>query len=278
MASVSSSVIGGMGSGAINVSEIVTSIMETRRAPVRRIEAEIEKRNVSISALGIFRSKVEGLQQAVGKLERSSSYVSSGDESARSATVRSAIEVFVSAYNGLVSHYRSEALRVTGAETQGSLVGNFAVSRFMTELRSLYSSGIKFTESSSSFSLIGIDLEIDGSLSVNENKLSQALDDGLADKFALGAKFGYQTDSRNLGVFLKNSVFVGGYFSTEIELQGNSILSLRSRKADVEASLELIKDRLMRQYAKLDAQLLQLQNTNSSMGSMFSSLISKSSK
>jgi flagellar hook-associated protein 2 len=186
---------------------------------------------------------------------------------------RNTLQEFVTAYNDLVSFYKTEAQRIAGAQTQGSLVGNSSVSQFMSQLRTLYSSGIRLaTGATSSFTLFGIDLARDGTLSVNEGRFTQALADGLADKLAAGVQFGYQSASQNLGSFLNRAASVGGYFFSEIQAQSSQIRTLETRKASVESTLNQVRDRLTRQYAALDSQLLQLQNVSNSLTSLFTNL------
>ena len=53
----------------LNVTEIVTSLMEAERAPVTKIESQIEKKTLIISTLGEFKSKVGALESASKKIQ-----------------------------------------------------------------------------------------------------------------------------------------------------------------------------------------------------------------
>jgi flagellar hook-associated protein 2 len=89
MASTTSSV-----SSSINVGQIVSGLMDVARAPVRKIETQIEKKDVVVSALGTLKSKVSTLEVASRKIQDAWLFaarnVSSTNASAVSATATSA--------------------------------------------------------------------------------------------------------------------------------------------------------------------------------------------
>ena len=56
-------------STGINVPEIVTGLMEVERAPVKKLEAQIDQKTLVISTLGVFKSKVAALESAAKAIQ-----------------------------------------------------------------------------------------------------------------------------------------------------------------------------------------------------------------
>lgn len=56
-------------STGINVPEIVTGLMEVERAPVTKLEAQIDQKTLVISTLGVFKSKVAALESAAKAIQ-----------------------------------------------------------------------------------------------------------------------------------------------------------------------------------------------------------------
>ncbi|MBU3724019.1 MAG: hypothetical protein FGM18_00730 [Burkholderiaceae bacterium] len=56
-------------STGINVPEIVTGLMDVERAPVKKLEAQIDQKTLVISTLGVFKSKVAALESAAKAIQ-----------------------------------------------------------------------------------------------------------------------------------------------------------------------------------------------------------------
>ncbi len=102
--------------------------------------------------------------------------------------VAGALEEFTKAYNDVMSFIESQFSYNEATETSGPLAGDFTLRRVQSQLRAIVSSGYSFEQSpgnpfaptaggsvGGSISNIGIELEAGGRLSVNREKLDEAL-------------------------------------------------------------------------------------------------------
>jgi flagellar capping protein FliD len=80
-------------STGINVPEIVTGLMDVERAPVTKLEAQIDQKTLVISTLGVFKSKVAALESAAKAIQ------TPGVFSLRSANSSDATKVSATATN-----------------------------------------------------------------------------------------------------------------------------------------------------------------------------------
>jgi len=80
-------------STGINVPEIVSGLMEVERAPVTKLEAQIDQKTLVISTLGVFKSKVAALESAAKAIQ------TPGVFSLRSANSSDATKVSATATN-----------------------------------------------------------------------------------------------------------------------------------------------------------------------------------
>lgn len=76
---------------AFNVSEVVETLLVSKRGPLNRIESDIQKSNLAISAMGVFRSKLSAFEDAALALQDASAFrsLSSSDTTVATATAGS---------------------------------------------------------------------------------------------------------------------------------------------------------------------------------------------
>jgi flagellar hook-associated protein 2 len=76
---------------AFNVSEVVETLLVSKRGPLNRIESDIQKSNLAISAMGVFRSKLSAFKDAALALQDASAFrsLSSSDTTVATATAGS---------------------------------------------------------------------------------------------------------------------------------------------------------------------------------------------
>jgi flagellar hook-associated protein 2 len=184
-----------------------------------------------------------------------------------------AVTDFVTAYNDLISFYKTETVASTNADERGVLNGDSNIRSFMDRLRGLYTQGIRLADGSNiSFTSIGIEFQRDGTLFLDTGELNTAVSNGLQDKLAAGVTLGYESSTNNFTSFLTASLRTTGLISTHIKDVETQQTQLEDRITDWEDKLARIEERYYRQYAALDALLFRLQTTSNALASAIESL------
>ncbi|MRD56143.1 flagellar filament capping protein FliD [Betaproteobacteria bacterium LSUCC0115] len=185
-----------------------------------------------------------------------------------------AVTDFVTAYNDLISFYKTETVASTDPNSRGVLNGDSNVRSFMDRLRGLYSQGIRLADGSNiSFGSIGVEFQRDGTLYLDTGALNTAVSNGLQDKLAAGVTLGYESSTSNFTSFLTASLRTTGLISTHLSDVEAQQAQLEERISDWEDKLSRIQDRYYRQYAALDALLFRLQTTSNALASAIDSLV-----
>lgn len=257
----------------IDVASIVTSLVESKKGPLNRVESEISRRNLSISAMGVFKSKVSTFQSATKALEDSGRY-SLLTGSARDDAVKAAFEEYVSSYNDLLSFYRTVSRPRSGSteiEYQGALLNDWVSRSVMDSIGNYHRTGVRASVSDTfSFFSAGVSLESDGKLSIDYTKLNSALStNSLANKFAVGVKIGSTDGLMGLTSYLATTLSASGSIETSVYNASTQVSSLENRKSELESQLETMRQSYTRQYAALDAQLAKMQSISTSFNSFF---------
>jgi flagellar capping protein FliD len=196
--------------------------------------------------------------------------VASGAEDLSAA----AIEDFVTAYNDLLSFYKTESISSQDPAARGVLNGDSTLRTFMERVRSLYARGIRLADGSSiSFSSIGVEVQRDGSIYLDKGKLNTAVSNGLQEKFAAGVKVGYESSTSNLTSFITASLRTTGLITSHLTDVETQQTRLEDRVEEWEDKLARIEQRYYRQYAALDALLFRLQTTSNALTSAIESLV-----
>jgi len=196
--------------------------------------------------------------------------VASGAEDLSAA----AIEDFVTAYNDLLSFYKTESILSQDPAARGVLNGDSTLRTFMERVRCLYARGIRLADGSSiSFSSIGVEVQRDGSIYLDKGKLNTAVSNGLQEKFAAGVKVGYESSTSSLTSFITASLRTTGLITSHLTDVETQQTRLEDRVSDWEDKLARIEQRYYRQYAALDALLFRLQTTSNALTSAIESLV-----
>ena len=186
----------------------------------------------------------------------------------------SAVQDFVTAYNDLISFYKTETVASTDPKARGVLNGDSNVRSFMDRLRGLYTRGIRLSDGSNiSFGSIGVEFQRDGTLYLDTGALNTAVSNGLQDKLAAGVTLGYESSTSNFTSFLTASLRTNGLISTHLSDVESQQTELEKRISTWEDKLSRIQDRYYRQYAALDALLFRLQTTSNALTSAIDSLV-----
>lgn len=266
--SSSSSSFSSQRSLVLDVAGIVSSLIESKKGPLNRVETEITKKNLSISAMGVFKSKVSAFQSAVKTLENKGLYSSSD-------AVKSAIEGYVSTYNDLLSFYRTVSRPKSGSkeiEYQGALMGDWASRSVMDSIGDFHrTGGVASDGATFSFYSVGVMLESDGRLSIDYSKLNTAAIGTFGTQLSSGVTVGSASTSvSGITSYLSTALSATGLIDTAVFNASDQVSSLESRKSELEFRLESMREAYTRQYAALDSQLAKLQSLSSSYSSFFS--------
>lgn len=192
--------------------------------------------------------------------------------------VREAVNGFVEAYNSLKD--TTGELTSFNAETgqAGQLNGDSTVRMVESRLREVVGG---MGDSGSDFSMlsdIGISLEVDGSLSVDSDKLDEVLS---TDQQALSDFFAGVDDSDGFAARLEGSVSQmlsdNGSVEGAISSAENRMESLGRRYESMEQSVDRTISRYRTQFSQLDGMVAQMNQTSSYLTQQFDALSQMSS-
>lgn len=274
----------------LDVQGLVDSVVASKMAPLNQVNAEIDRRDLAISAAGIFRSKVADVEASLSNLESlDSSSLTFND-------LRDALQSFVESYNALRSYYtttvKSSSAASTNQAESGALSGNSGVTGFMARIASLLGTGLfkdNALGSGPSLSLrsLGVVVQSDGSLllasplplynGTTKLSLSETRTELLSRfKSALdaGLTIGYeQSSTTKLRDFLSTNIpLVLTNLIADKQIQK---VDFQTRRDILQSRLKAVRNSAIKQYSALDAQLVKMQSLNSSITSMLSNLSGK---
>jgi flagellar hook-associated protein 2 len=188
--------------------------------------------------------------------------------------VRESITSFVDSYNAL----KETTGELTNFDQEtgeaGPLNGDSAVRTAESSLRSVLSGGVASDgDGFSILSQVGISLEVDGTLSLDEDKLSDVVandQQALAD-FFVGTEnnpgIASQVDTRVEQLLGSSGAVQGAITSSE-----NSVDSLGDRYTSMEQSIGQTIDRYRTQFGQLDGMIAEMNQTSSYLTEQFASL------
>jgi flagellar hook-associated protein 2 len=185
-----------------------------------------------------------------------------------------ALRDIANAYNAVIDFYKEQSKTSASASERGLLSTDGTLRSFVDRFRSMFGLGIRLQDGSTlSFGSLGLDLQRDGKMVVDEAKLSAAVSNNLQSKLAEGVTVGYESTSSNLAKFLTQSLSSQGMVSLRITEVENQQTTLTDRKRTLELSLKDTQERYLRKYASLDALLTRLQVVSNGLSSAIESLV-----
>ena len=180
------------------------------------------------------------------------------DVSADPAGVRGAVQAFVGAYNGALAVMRSVSAVNPAAGTAAALAGDSAVRGLQQQLRGLV--GGAFSE----LSALGIRGSKDGSLTLDVNRLDEAL---AANPTTVAALFD-RTSANSLGARLSAQLAGAvepntGLIESRTRALNDRLRGLQTDRERLDVRIARIEEGLRRQFTALDGLVAQLQSTQS---------------
>ncbi|XGA79742.1 flagellar filament capping protein FliD [Halomonas sp. CH40] len=221
-------------------------------------------------------NQVEGAIQGV-TLNLQSEGASTVAVEQNTLAVREAVTGFADAYNTLKDSIGD--LTAFNPETgqAGELNGDSTVRTVESRLRSELSGGV--ASSGDGFSMlsdIGISIELDGSMSIDQEQLDNAIAN---DQQALSDFFAGNDTSTGLAEQLSDSV--GQMLSSTGTVQGSingaesRIESLNSRYSSMDQQVERTIDRYRTQFSQLDGMIAEMNQTSNYLTNQFAALDSQ---
>ncbi|AMX03162.1 flagellar hook-associated protein 2 [Microbulbifer thermotolerans] len=189
------------------------------------------------------------------------------------SAIEGKIKGFVSAYNNLQNTISSLTSYDQESGTAGVLIGNYTVQSVESRLRSTLTDVLTSSGAFKSLSDLGITLEVEGTLSLDEDALgdlvAEQLDD-LTDFFAGVADEDGLADRLDtvLGAMLDDD---GTLDSVTSGLE-SSIEMLQERYEDTEARIDSTIERYRTQFAELDSLIAQMNSTSTYLTQQFEAL------
>ncbi|MNZ64941.1 Flagellar hook-associated protein 2 [compost metagenome] len=186
-------------------------------------------------------------------------------------TIKSAVDGFVSAYNGLVSTISSLGSYDAENDTAGTLLGDSTMRSVQSRVRGVITEAVG--GELSTLTDLGITLQLDGKLKSDSGRLDELLS---GDLTALSTFFaGNGADG---GMASKVDSVLTAVLADD-GLLGNSIEGLKARNAALderyarmEADIEAIVERYRTQFAALDSLVAQMNSTSTYLSQQFEAL------
>jgi flagellar hook-associated protein 2 len=178
--------------------------------------------------------------------------------------IRKKVEAFVSAYNDLNGELATQTKYDATTKTAGTLQGDSAAVSLRASLRNTLRGTSGASTIFTSLADIGFDVQQDGSIKLDSNKLGNALSNlsELKKMFSnsdtlVPTNNGFATLFRTQA---DQALGIDGSIASRSEGLRNSISRNEQRQADLEARVAQTEARLRRQYTALDTQMGQLQS------------------
>ncbi|GAB3671672.1 flagellar filament capping protein FliD [Salinisphaera aquimarina] len=232
------------------------------------MQETVAAENASVRVNGVtVESQSNTLEEAIqgvtvtlsGTTEQSETITSSRDD----GKIKKAFETFVSAYNRLQSV--SSSLTSYGGEdgTNGVLIGDSTVRSIQTQLRGALNTPVEGS-SFNALAQIGVSLQNDGTMEIDDDTFDAALADNRADVAALMSGDGSDENSGVAGMLgnaLERLVGDNGLLSAAKTGTENRIDGLGDRMDSMQDSIDATIERYRQQFIELDSLMSSLNST-----------------
>ena len=235
----------------------------SRTQSASNAQATINGLSVS-SASNTMSDVVDGLTLQLGKVSATPTNIEVNRDT---DAIRKGIDTFVSAYNNVVSTIRVQTKYDEASKTAGPLQGDATARGLLSQIRNLIGSSSGASSVFGRLSDVGMDINVDGTLSVKSSKMSEAMGN-------LGElkKFFANSDAANVGnnglsqrMKSLTSQLLGS--DSTINSRTEGIKSLIERNKDkierIDVRAALAESRLRAQYTLLDSNMAKLNGLSS---------------
>ncbi|PKM34738.1 MAG: hypothetical protein CVV06_20010 [Gammaproteobacteria bacterium HGW-Gammaproteobacteria-10] len=182
------------------------------------------------------------------------------DVSIDSAAITNAANDFVKAYNGLMTVVKDLGKYDAGSNVAGALIGDSTLRSIQSQIRTDVSRPVESASNeSNSLALIGITVDRNGVMSLNNSVFSEKLNGDLksiSDIFS-------STDgiANRLSERLTQYLQPGGTLDSRTKSLNNQLRGFETRRENVQIRLDNLENALMKQFIAMDTAVGQFQST-----------------
>lgn len=186
-------------------------------------------------------------------------------------TLMTRINAFVTQYNSAASSMASLQSYNATTKQAGALLGDSLLRNIESTLRRELGRPIQGANSDyNTLSSIGIKMTLDGKLELDQSKLREALEnDFAAVKFLFTSEDGM---AQRLDKALSRHLSADGSFATRTKSLDERTKKLEDDMAALDARMQVIEQRYIKQFTALDSLLAQLQTTSSYLAQQIANL------
>jgi flagellar hook-associated protein 2 len=198
-------------------------------------------------------------------------------------TSSTTINSLITAYNGVVSQYKSMTLNATNggtSETTGSYGNAPGMLSFISTFKQMMSQGfLTSTNKVVSLNSVGMDMQLDGTLKFNSTKFATGQTDGSIAYLSSGVTVGGAVGStNNLYASLSTVVYPAGILDYLVTTQKTKVTYMTSKQTSLQNKLDRVQADYTQQYSQLNALLFNLSQTSSQLTSSIAGLTSNYGK
>jgi flagellar hook-associated protein 2 len=204
--------------------------------------------------------------------------------SAGENVAKTQINTLITAYNDLMSSYKTMTANSYNSKTPGSFASSPSTLSFIGEIKNRFAKGISYELSGEaktiSLSTLGIDLQVDGTAKFNQTSYDHAvsndlglLSDTLQTILAKGVYFSTNaTSTGGLDAYITSQTGTSGAVTSIISYEQETIWYLEKQQAVIQTKLDSKQAQLISQYSALNTLLFQLSSTSNALTSALDAL------
>ena len=214
---------------------------------------------------GVLRASLV-LKKAHGSGETSALDITRDD-----TAIQNKAQGFVTAFNALARLFGTLGGYSAAAKSGGPLQGDAMLLGISSQVRRIISDPVAgATGDYRTLASLGITTTADGTLQLDAAKFQKAL---AADPQAVGRIFGGEGGvALRLGSYVDARLATGGEIATRSASLTSSQQALEKQRDALDARMQLVQERYLRQFTALDSLLSQLQNTSSYLSQQLAGL------
>lgn len=222
-----------------------------------------------VSSTNTFVGAVQGVSITVDSLTEGTAETLTIEND--NAAVKTIVNDFVEAYNALIENLETLTAFNTETELAGPLLGDATVRSIRDQLRRELSTAVNdSTLPFGTLSEVGIEVQLDGKLSVDESRLDTTLNTEFSkfgQLFAIDEGFGTRLFNLTDG-FLDTD----GIIETRTQGLNTQIDGIADERESLNERLASLETRLLRQFNALDSLLAQLSSTSNFLSQQLANL------
>lgn len=188
-------------------------------------------------------------------------------------SIKGGVQKFVDAYNSLVQTLGSLTSYDASTQTAGVLLGDSTVRSVQSQLRGVLGGAIDNGGAFKVLSDVGITLQLDGTLKVDDSRLGQAINNNLGalTQFFAGGATGDGIATR-LGQTITNMTSAQGLIGSATDSLNQSVSQLNDQYTRTQDQIGATMAMYKQQFTQLDAMIAQMNSTSSYLTQQFDML------